>query len=210
MKLFEKIPDGFNTVYDNESYQLTLLTLALAFGDNHYPIPSIPMDHTTSLKTWHNFCKIVFDHSLKCGKVFTNADYTACMCLTEMGNTAELNLEEIYKNSKEYMSEECAQNQKDILSRMAILESEIQYKPGDVFVELFAVVTQMQRKKLGSKLMRALFEECDKQGKDIFLVTSTERNYDMYRHFGFQPVKRDYSKELHALTYVLVRKHQKK
>ena len=77
----------------------------------------------------------------------------------------------------------------------------------DVFVELFAVVTQMQRKKLGSKLMRALFEECDKQGKDIFLVTSTERNFDMYKHFGFEAIKRDYVEGFHALTYLLVRRH---
>ena len=75
-------------------------------------------------------------------------------------------------------------------------------------VELFAVVTQMQRKKLGSKLMAALFEECDKQKKDIYLVTSTERNFDMYKHFGYEIVKRDYSNELHALTYILVRKHK--
>lgn len=208
MKLFEKIPEGFSKVTDNESYQLTLLTLALAFGDNHYPVPSIPTDHQTSIKTWHDFCKPVFDHSIKNGIVFTNEDYSACMCLTEMGNTAEINIDELYNKSKVYMGEEIAQNQKDILLRMVELESEMKYKPGDVFIELFAVVTQCQRKKLGSKLMRALFEECDKQGRDIFLVTQTERNYDMYKHFGFEAIKRDYVKDLHALTYILVRRHQ--
>lgn len=208
MKLFEKIPEGFSYVNDEESYQLTLLTLAAAFGDNHYPIPSIPTDHKASLKTWHDFCKPVFDHSIKNGIVLTNDDYSACLCLTEMGNTAEVDVDALYNKSKEYMSEECAQNQKHILIRMAELESEFKYKPGDIFVELFAVVTQMQRKKLGSKLMRALFKECDELGKDIFLVTSTERNYDMYKHFGYELIKRDYSKELHALTYLLVRRHK--
>lgn len=208
MKLFEKIPEGFNLVNNEESYQLTLLTLALAFGDNHYPIPSIPTEHNVSVKTWHNFCKPVFDYSLKNGIVITNEDYTACMCLTEMGHTAEIDTNALYEQSKKFMSDECAQNQKAILDRMAEIEAEFKYKPGDVFVELFAVVTQMQRKKLGSKLMRTLFEECDKQGKDIFLVTSTERNYDMYKHFGFEAIKRDYVKNLHALTYLLVRRHK--
>ena len=208
MDIFSRMPEGFSSVTDEESYQLTLLTLCLAFGDNHYPIPSIPTDHETSIKTWHDFCKPVFDHSLKYGKVFTNEDYTACMCLTEMGNTAEVDVEDLYNKSKTYMSEECALNQKRILERMGELESKIEYKPGDIFVELFAVVTQMQRKKLGSKLMRALFEECDKKKKDIFLVTSTERNFDMYRHFGFEPIVRDFLKEEYALTYILVRRHK--
>ena len=101
-----------------------MLTLALAFGDNHYPIPSIPTDHNTSVKTWHDFCKPVFDHSIKNGIVLTNDDYSACLCLTEMGNTAEVDVDDLYNKSKEYMSEECAQNQKDI-ARFYVLEATV-------------------------------------------------------------------------------------
>lgn len=210
MKLFEKLPEGFSFIHNDESYQLTLLTLSLAFGDNHYPVPSIPINHEASIKYQHHVCKLFLDHCLKEGLVLTNDDYTACIAISPMEKRAELDIDEIASKCKEYLDEDICENQRQVLLRMGEVESVLDdiYKPNDIFIEMFAVVTQMQRRKLGSKLMKALFEECDKQKRDIYLATSTELNYDIYKHFGFEIVKRDYSRELNAVTYILVRKHR--
>lgn len=205
MELFKELPDGFDYVKDEESYQLALLTFALAFGDNHYPIPSIPVNHQVSIKIWHDTCKQIFDHSYKHGFVLTNDDYSACIALSLMNDRCNLDVNYLYEKVAGYSDKEIAQNYRDIFTRMGEGESALKYNDGDIFVELFAVTTAKQRQKLGSKLMRKLFEECDRANKNIFLVTSTERNFDMYSHFGFELIKRDYCKELHALTYYLVR-----
>ena len=210
MELFKELPEGFNYVKNNEDYQLALLTFTLAFGDNHYPIPSIPVTHDISVKLQHRMCKQIFDHSYKNGYVLTNEDYSACMALSYMENKCSVDLDSLYEVDKEIAGEEIASNVRDIFIRMGKGEDSLKYNPGDIFVELFAVTTTKQRQKLGSKLMRKLFEECDRLNKNIFLVTSTERNYDMYKHFGFELIERDYCKELHALTYYLVRHPNKK
>jgi ribosomal protein S18 acetylase RimI-like enzyme len=41
----------------------------------------------------------------------------------------------------------------------------------------------------GSKLLRPVLEHADKNRKVCYLETETEKNVDMYRHFGFEVVK---------------------
>ena len=210
MELFKTLPEGFDYVKDEETYKLALLTFALAFGDNHYPIPSIPLDHQTSVKLWYDTCDQIFRHSYEHGYVLTNEDYSACIALSPMENRCDLNLDLLYDKIIKYADKEAADNYKAIFTKMGEGENALKYNKGDIFIELFAVTTAKQRQKLGSKLMRKLFEEADRLNINLFLATSTERNFDMYSHFGFELIKRDYCKELHALTYYLVRHPNKK
>lgn len=47
-------------------------------------------------------------------------------------------------------------------------EKYLEYNEDDIYIEIFAVQTPRQGQKLGSQLMRKLFEECDKAKKRYF------------------------------------------
>ena len=45
---------------------------------------------------------------------------------------------------------------------------------------------EYQGKKMASSLLKPMFEYFDRTGQDCFLETHTEKNVEMYRHFGFE------------------------
>lgn len=58
-----------------------------------------------------------------------------------------------------------------------------------MYLLVLGVRTAHHGKGHGGTLLRALIEDCDRQGLPIYLETETEDNVQMYKHFGFQTVK---------------------
>jgi len=58
----------------------------------------------------------------------------------------------------------------------------------------------------GSKLLRPILEHADKNRKMCYLETETEKNVEMYRHFGFEVVKSIHPDFSDADFHLLLRK----
>ena len=80
-------------------------------------------------------------------------------------------------------------------------ESKLNLIEGTVFIDLFAVQPPKQGQKLGSKLMRKLFAECEKKGVDVLLYTNTQRNESIYNHFGYETVSAVHDDETGSDTF---------
>ena len=59
-----------------------------------------------------------------------------------------------------------------------------------VYIFIVGVAQEFQGKGYGSKLLRAVIEHYDRQGLPIYLETETSDNVELYKHFGFQLLKK--------------------
>lgn len=57
------------------------------------------------------------------------------------------------------------------------------------YLSLFGVDPNCQGRGWGSRLIRPVLEHADKNRKICYLETETEKNVEMYRHYGFDVVK---------------------
>lgn len=201
--LFEILPEGFRLA-TKEDFSLVTLTLAQAFADYKYPVPSIEVSHSASLRYHYELCGGCVLNALENGAVLTNEDFSAVLLVTPYNKRANINVDSLYDNVKSNASEEAAKNMVEIFDYIDKGEKDISLKDNTVYVEMFAVQTPRQGQKLGSKLMRELFSQCVKNNKDIFLFTNTERNNSIYNHFGFETIKKIENKELNSTTYYLL------
>ncbi|MBN2039073.1 MAG: GNAT family N-acetyltransferase [Spirochaetes bacterium] len=63
---------------------------------------------------------------------------------------------------------------------------------GRPYVYLFAigVAEEFQGKGFGKKMLHALIDSCSRAGLYLYLETETENNVELYKHFGFQLIKK--------------------
>lgn len=59
-----------------------------------------------------------------------------------------------------------------------------------VYLAVIGVATGFQGRGFGGTLLRALFEECEKISRPVYLETETEENVRIYEHFGFRTARR--------------------
>jgi len=205
-KMFNDLPEGFHLVENEVDYQLAALTITQAFADSKYPIPSIEMKHSSYMKYYNSLSKCWIDNALEHGFVLTNEDYSAVMILTPMKLTCNMNANDLSKVLMDNNELEAAENLKEILGYIHEDEKGITFDENTMYIEAFAVQTPRQGQKLGSKLMRKLFLECDKENRDVILFTNTDKNVSIYSHFGFTIMKERHEKELNSSTYFMIRK----
>ena len=93
---------------------------------------------------------------------------------------------------------------KEIEEEIKTLKKEIEIDKNTVFVDMFAVQTPKQGQKLGSKLMRELFRQCEENDMNVFLYTNTENNKDIYNHFGFETISTVHKDDINSDTYFLL------
>ncbi|MBN1216307.1 MAG: GNAT family N-acetyltransferase [Candidatus Lokiarchaeota archaeon] len=58
-----------------------------------------------------------------------------------------------------------------------------------IYVGILGVLRKYQGQGFGGKLLRALIEKSENEGKAIYLETETEENVKMYEKFGFNVIK---------------------
>ena len=85
--------------------------------------------------------------------------------------------------------------EKNIFTYIFKMEDDLNIDDYDLYIEMFAVQTPKQGNKLGSRLMRELFRNCDIEKKNLLLYTNTDRNVSIYKHFGFEVVLEKHVKE---------------
>lgn len=209
LNLFENLPEGFRLVENELDHKLAALTVTQAFADYKYPVPSLPASHSAYMKTFADFSEAWISNARKVGLVLTNEDYSAVMILTPVDRSAELDLVAFGDRLAEMETREVGDNLTKIMQYIEEDEKDLQFRDGTVYIEAFAVQTPRQGQKLASKLMRQLFCELDKQDRDVFLFTNTERNAAIYTHFGFETIKKHTVEELGSTTWFMLRKAEK-
>ena len=208
LHIFEAMPEGFRTVETAEDREKLARTISRAFGDCFYPIPTYPISHEEYLKLYYELGLQWIDNALKKGVVVANDDFSGTLILTKMKDC--LDSGKLIREDKTYdfLSPEAKANVSYIFAYTYDDEKYLEYNEDDVYIEIFAVDTERHGEKIGSRLMRGLFDECDKAKKDILLLTSIAKNVEMYGHFGFEVMREHHVEEIGSDAYYLKRKHR--
>ena len=197
------LPEGFR-LGTEEDFPLISLTLAQAFADYHYPIPSGEISHSAHLRFFYDLFYYITTNAFEHGAVLTNEDFSAVMVTVPVEKTCKLPLEKLAEGMRKYATPEAVENMLAIYRHIDKLEENLSFREGTVYVECFAVQTPRQGQKLGSALMRQLFAQCGSKGRDVMLYTNTSRNRSIYEHLGFECVKEDHAEELNSDTYFML------
>ena len=203
--LFKVLPEGFR-LGDEDDVPLVTLTVAQAFADYNYPIPSIETSHSALLKFYYQLTENVVKNTLKYGVVLTNEDFSAIMLVTPVTHMADYGVERLYRDLEKNAGVEAAENMRKIVEYIEEEEKKLTLSDRAIYVEEFAVQTPRQGQKLGSKLMRELFRQCEQENRDVFLFTNTPRNEAIYNHFGFETIRAIHKEDLNSDTFFLLRR----
>ena len=208
LHIFEKLPEGFRFVETAEDREKLARSISRAFGDVFYPIPTYPISHDAYLKLYYELGLQWIDNALEKGVVVADEDFSGTLILTKMKDC--LDSGKLIKEDETYnfLSPEAKENVSYIFAYTYDDEKYLEYNEDDVYIEIFAVDTERQGEKIGSRLMRELFAECDKAKKDILLLTSIAKNVEMYKHFGFEIMREHHVEEINSDAYYLKRKHR--
>ena len=205
--LFETLPEGFRLAAE-EDLPLVSLTLAQAFADYAYPIPSIKVSYSALLKFYYEIGNTCALNAMKNGVVLTNEDFSAVLLATPYCLRADYGVDSLYNNLKNSVGVEAAENMIQIFGYVCEAEEKLNISDDTIFIDMFAVQPPRQGQKLGSMLMREVFRQCEEKNKDVFLYTNTLKNNSIYNHFGFETIKTINNKELNSDTYYLLWKHK--
>ena len=197
--LFDELPEGFRIARE-EDLPLVTLTIAQAFTDYQYPIPTIEISYSAMLKYNYAIATACSKNALENGSILTNDDFSAVMLVTPFEKRADYGIDALYENLKTNAGVEAAENMVKIFEYVAEGEKTLHPDEGTVFIDQFAVQTPRQGQKLGSKLMRKLFEQCEKKNVDVLLYTNTELNKEIYNHFGYETINTLHEDSIHSDT----------
>ena len=203
LDLFENLPEGFRLA-EREDIPLVTLTVAQAFTDYEYPVPSVKVKYKALLKYFYELSERCAINAIENGVILTNEDFSAVMFIAPYDKRADYDVDSLYNNLKTNAGEEAAENILQIFDYILEAESKIKLKENTLFIDMFAVQTPKQGQKLGSKLMRELISQCIKKDVGIFLYTNTKKNEAIYNHFGFETVSAVHKDEINSDTYFLL------
>ncbi|MFX0074415.1 MAG: GNAT family N-acetyltransferase [Candidatus Hermodarchaeota archaeon] len=75
-----------------------------------------------------------------------------------------------------------------------------------IYLGVIGVSQESQGKGYGGKMLRALINEAEAEGKAIYLETETKENVNMYNRFGFEIIKKFSIPSLNLPIWEMVRK----
>lgn len=148
--------------------------------------------------------KILMDYSIfmgnNFGKVYLTNDQKACAIVLDPLKK-KTTLKAVLWDIKLAFSVIGINNIKKVMARENVLKK---HHPKTPFIHLWyiGVRNEAQGKGLGSKLLQQIINDYPK--KDIYLETSTERNFSFYKKHGFELVNdlvKDLGYHLHMYIY---------
>jgi len=200
-RIFEgkPLPEGFRLGRE-EDFPLIRLTIAQAFADSKYPVPSNEISYSALLRMNYEIGGHMVANAIDKGVVLTNEDFSAVLVAVDLADACQLPLQEICDHLREYGTEENALRAEAIFRHIGEMEEVLPLGKDIIYIEVLAVQTPYQGQKRGSKLMRQLIAECADMGKDLLLFTNTERNVAIYRHLGFDILYDEFTENLNSYT----------
>ena len=197
------LPHGFR-IGTKEDFPLISLTMAQAFADYEYPVPTTEISYSGRLRFNYDLFFYMINNAFEHGVVLTNEDYSAILVTVPLEKACVIPLEKIADRMRKYASAQSVENMCAIFRHIEALEEKLSFRKGTVYVECFAVQTPRQGQHLGSALMRQLFAQCDAKGRDVMLFTNTARNRSIYEHLGFECVLADHADDLNSDTFFML------
>lgn len=76
----------------------------------------------------------------------------------------------------------------------------------DWYLYNLSVFSKVQEKGITSKLLRPMFNFCDKENIVCYLETDKNSNVSLYKHFGFELVHKGLIPKSDFMPYVMIRK----
>lgn len=76
----------------------------------------------------------------------------------------------------------------------------------DWYLYNLSVFSKVQEKGITSKLLRPMFNFCDKENIVCYLETDKNSNVSLYKHFGFELVNKGLIPKSDFMPYVIIRK----
>lgn len=205
LNIFDVLPEGYKRLEGPEDYELARNTVAKAFAGVCYPIPSMLISHEEYMKLYGELAYYWLDHSLENGDVIANEDISAVLILSPIDKTCDLPMDEVKKRIRGCVDQAAMDNALGILSGACEDEKALEVEKNGIFIEILAVLPDKHGTGLGGKIMNELFKECDKQGRDIALLTNSAKNVLLYQHLGFEYLYKRESKELDTVYNYMVR-----
>ena len=205
--LFSDLPEGFRIARE-EDLPLVRLTLSQSFADYGYPMPSTDVSHSARLRIMYDLFTGMTNNAMEHGAILTNEDFSAVMVVVPADKMCVLSPEELRDKMSGYSTPADGENLYAEFMRVDELEKQLRLRDNTVYIECFAVQTPRQGQKLGSRLMRQLFAQCAKEDRDILLYTNTDKNYSIYKHFGYECIIEDHSDEINFDTYFMLHKSE--
>lgn len=77
------------------------------------------------------------------------------------------------------------------------------------YLSVIGVAQEFQGKGFGGKMLRALINKSEKEGKSLYLETQNEQNVSLYEKFGFETIKTIKIPDLNLPIWEMVRKNTK-
>ena len=74
-----------------------------------------------------------------------------------------------------------------------------------LYLYIIGVSQESQGKGFGGKMLRAIIEKSENEGKSIFLETGIEKILPLYKHFGFEIIKKFNVPKLNVPMWEMVR-----
>jgi len=205
LNIFDVLPKGYKRLEGQEDYDRAVNTVTRAFADVDYPIPSMRISHEGYMKLYSELAYYWLDHSLKYGDVIVNEDVSALLILSPMDKTCDLPVDELEEKIKGCMNQAALDNTLGIFKGACEDEKALEVDKNGIFIEIFAVHPDKHGTGLGGKIMKELFRECDRQGRDIALLTNYGKNVFLYEHLGFDILYRREAKELDTVYNYMIR-----
>jgi len=209
LNIFEKLPEGYKRIENQDDYKQVCNTITRAFADACYPIPSMLMKHDEYMSLYGTFAPYWVEHSYRNGDIICSKDFSAVVLLSSMENLCDLPFEEIRQKIGDDVNPVALDNALAMLESAGHDEHNLQAKRSAIFVEIFAVHPDAWKKGNGSKIMRELFKECDKADRDLVLLTNSPRNSLIYKHLGYEILLQREAPELNATYFYMIRHSSK-
>jgi len=157
-------------------------TLALCFDSNKSVNYIIPQDHRRQERITR-LMEYSFDYCQLFGDVYLSPGSHAC-ALIVYPHKVKTSLQSILLDLRLIIKCIGLSNVRKVLRREAIIKK---LHPKGPFCYLWFIGTapDVQRKGIGTALLKAFLDLCDQQNLPVYLETSVERNLPWYKKWGF-------------------------
>ena len=156
--------------------------LALCFDSNKSVNYIIPQDHHRTERITR-LMEYSFDYCRLFGDVYLSHDGQAC-ALIVYPHKVKTSLQSILLDLRLILRCIGPRNIRKAMQREAVIKK---LYPKTPFCYLWFIGTSpdVQRKGIGSTLLKTLLDQCDQQDLPVYLETSVERNLPWYKKCGF-------------------------
>ena len=206
--IFGEVPYGYRLAVDRH-VKLMAFAMAEVFANANYPIPVKPIDYNTLLNLKFKTFECMIKNAVEKGYAIFEDNFIANIVLVPYADSCHAPYDALVKYIREAGYPEAADDYAKTVDRIVNLEKKIKLRENTMYIEIFAVQTEIQGQGYGKRLITQVINKCKKNGWDLFLYTNTLKNESIYKHFGFETVLADGNENTGYTTFMINRAENK-